>query len=48
MRIPDVGERLTQLEVEPYGSTPDEMADVVRQSTERWQPVIASAHITID
>jgi tripartite-type tricarboxylate transporter receptor subunit TctC len=48
VQIPDVAARLTQLEVEPYGSTPDEMADVVRQSTERWQPVIASAHITID
>jgi tripartite-type tricarboxylate transporter receptor subunit TctC len=48
VQIPDVAARLTQLEVEPYGSTPDEVADVVRQSTERWQPVIASAHITID
>jgi tripartite-type tricarboxylate transporter receptor subunit TctC len=48
VQIPDVAARLTQLEVEPYGSTPDEMADVVRQSTERWQPVIAAAHITID
>jgi tripartite-type tricarboxylate transporter receptor subunit TctC len=48
MHSPDVIARISGLEAEPYGSTPDEMADLVRQSTERWQPVIMSANITID
>jgi hypothetical protein len=48
MHMPDVNARIAELEAEPYGSTPDEMADLVRQSTERWRPVIVSANITID
>jgi hypothetical protein len=29
------------------GNTPREMADVIRQDTERWSRVIRDAHITI-
>jgi tripartite-type tricarboxylate transporter receptor subunit TctC len=48
VHMPDVRARISDLQAEPYGSTPDEMAEVVRQGTERWQPVILSAHISID
>ena len=48
MHMPDVAARLSQLDVEPHGSTPEEMAQIVRRSSERWQPVIAEAHITIE
>jgi tripartite-type tricarboxylate transporter receptor subunit TctC len=48
VHMPDVTARISDLQAEPYGSTPDEMADIVRRSTERWQPVIAAARITID
>jgi tripartite-type tricarboxylate transporter receptor subunit TctC len=48
VHTPDVKARIAELEAEPYGSSPEQMADLIRQSTERWQPVITSAHITID
>jgi tripartite-type tricarboxylate transporter receptor subunit TctC len=48
VHMPDVTARISDLQAEPYGSSPDEMADLVRQSTERWQPVIVAAKISID
>jgi tripartite-type tricarboxylate transporter receptor subunit TctC len=48
VRSPDVSARITQLQATPFGSTPDEMADVVRRSTAQWEPVIAAAKIRIE
>jgi tripartite-type tricarboxylate transporter receptor subunit TctC len=45
---PDFRRLLTELQAEPVGDTPREMAEVVRQESERWSRVIREARITID
>ena len=45
---PDFRRLLTELQAEPIGNTPREMAEVVRQESERWSRVIREAHVTID
>ena len=47
VREPDFRRFLTELQAEPVGNTPREMAEVIRQDTERWSRVIRDAHITI-
>jgi tripartite-type tricarboxylate transporter receptor subunit TctC len=44
---PDFRRLLTDLQAEPVGNSPREMADVIRQETERWSRVIRDAHIAI-
>jgi tripartite-type tricarboxylate transporter receptor subunit TctC len=44
---PDFRRFLTELQAEPVGNTPREMAEVVRQDTERWAEVIRAARITV-
>ena len=44
---PDFQHLLTEMQAEPVGNTPREMAEVIRQETERWSRVIRDAHITI-
>jgi tripartite-type tricarboxylate transporter receptor subunit TctC len=48
MQSPDVRSRLEDLHAEPFGSTPEQMAERIRRSAERWKPVITKAKITID
>src|ERR671930_520855 len=47
VREPDFKRFLTELQAEPVGNTPAEMAAVIRQDTERWSRVIRDAHISI-
>jgi tripartite-type tricarboxylate transporter receptor subunit TctC len=47
-RMPEVKARITGLQIEPLGSTPDQMRELIRQSAQRWTPVIEAAKITID
>ncbi len=47
-RAPDVRARILALEAEPFGSTPDEMRDLIRRSLAHWAPVIEAAHISLD
>ena len=44
----EVRKKLLELQAEPVGSTPEQMARTIRQDTERWTEVIRSARITID
>ncbi|MET0530917.1 MAG: tripartite tricarboxylate transporter substrate binding protein [Microvirga sp.] len=44
----DAAERIRGLQAEPMGSTPDEMRALIRQSAERWEPIIKAANITVD
>jgi tripartite-type tricarboxylate transporter receptor subunit TctC len=44
----EVRRRLVDLQADPAGSTPSEMAERIRQETERWTQVIRSARIRID
>jgi len=48
VRSPDVSARIKQLQATPFGSTPSEMAEVVRRSTAQWEPVITAAKIRIE
>lgn len=45
---PDVQERIRSLQATPFGSTPEQMRDLIQKSLEQWGPVIESAHITLD
>ena len=47
VREPDFKRFLTDMQAEPVGNTPREMADVIRQDTARWSRVIRDAHITL-
>jgi tripartite-type tricarboxylate transporter receptor subunit TctC len=47
-REPDVRARILALEAQPFGSTPDEMRELIQRSLEQWAPVIEAAHITLD
>ena len=44
----DAADRIRALQAEPMGSTPDEMRELIRQSAERWEPIIKAANITVD
>ena len=39
--------RLVELQAEPLGNTPKQMAEVIRQDTERWAAVISAARISV-
>jgi tripartite-type tricarboxylate transporter receptor subunit TctC len=48
VRQPDFRQRLIDFQADPLGSTPEEMAQVIRQDTERWTEVIRVARIKVD
>jgi tripartite-type tricarboxylate transporter receptor subunit TctC len=48
LQMPDVKARITELAAEPRGTTPEEMASLIRQSLERWGPVVVSGKITAE
>jgi tripartite-type tricarboxylate transporter receptor subunit TctC len=48
LQDPEVRKRLGALQAEPVGNTPHEMAEVIRQDTERWSGVIKAANIRIE
>jgi tripartite-type tricarboxylate transporter receptor subunit TctC len=47
-RMPEVRARIAALQVEPLGSSPAQMRELIRQSAERWTPVIEATKITIE
>ena len=47
VREPDFQRLLTDMQAEPVGNTPREMAQVVRQEMERWSRVIREARISV-
>ena len=48
LRLPDVRERMAALGVEPVGSTPAELAAVLRADVEKWTAVAKSANVKAD
>jgi tripartite-type tricarboxylate transporter receptor subunit TctC len=44
---PEVKARIAALDVEPRGTTPEGMAELIKKSADRWIPVIRNAKITI-
>jgi len=45
---PEVHARIAALDVEPRGTTPEEMRDLIRRSAERWVPLIQAAKIAVE
>jgi tripartite-type tricarboxylate transporter receptor subunit TctC len=48
MQDPELRRRLIDLQADPAGASPEQMAQTIRQETERWTSVIRSARITLD
>ncbi len=48
VRLPDVSGRIRDTMAEPAGTTPERMAEMIRDSYERWSPVIISGKITAE
>jgi tripartite-type tricarboxylate transporter receptor subunit TctC len=48
LQSPDLRARISELQAEPLGSTPEQMATMIKESHDRWAPVIAKANITSD
>jgi tripartite-type tricarboxylate transporter receptor subunit TctC len=47
-QMPDLRARILGLEAEPLGSTPEQMRDIIKASTEQWAPVVEAAKIGVD
>jgi tripartite-type tricarboxylate transporter receptor subunit TctC len=45
---PDLRARILALEAEPLGSTPEQMRDIIKASTEQWGPVVHAAKIAVE
>lgn len=48
IKSPEVTKRIIDMEAEPFGSTPEQMRNLIKQSTERWSPVITAAKISME
>ena len=46
LQSPDLRRRIEELQAEPFGSTPEQMAALIKESHDRWAPVITKANIT--
>ncbi len=46
LQSPELRERISQLQAEPLGSTPEQMAAMIKESHDGWAPVITKANIT--
>lgn len=47
-RTPDVNARIAGLDVEPLGTTPEGMTELIQKSAARWTPLIQAAKIRFD
>jgi tripartite-type tricarboxylate transporter receptor subunit TctC len=47
-READLKARILRLEADPLGSTTDQMRDLIKQSTETWEPVVKARKISVD
>jgi tripartite-type tricarboxylate transporter receptor subunit TctC len=48
LQSPDLRQRITAMQAEPVGSTPEGMRVAMRKDVERWSPVITAAKISAD
>jgi tripartite-type tricarboxylate transporter receptor subunit TctC len=48
LRTPDVQAKLAEAYAEVIASTPERMAEIVRESRERWEPIVKAANIRTD
>ncbi|HEY7246437.1 MAG TPA: tripartite tricarboxylate transporter substrate binding protein [Xanthobacteraceae bacterium] len=45
---PDLRQRVLALEAKPLGSTPEQMREMIRSSTQLWAPVVEAAKIVVE
>ena len=45
LQTPDLQQRITALQAEPLGTTPEQMAAMIKESYDRWAPVITKGNI---
>jgi tripartite-type tricarboxylate transporter receptor subunit TctC len=45
LQSPDLRERISKLQADPLGSTPEQMAAMIKDSFDRWSPVIIKGNI---
>jgi tripartite-type tricarboxylate transporter receptor subunit TctC len=48
LRTPEMTRRFAEVGAEPVGNTPEEMAQWMKEDTERWRQVIKTGGVTID
>ena len=48
LRTPEIARRFAEVGAEPVGNTPEEMAQWMKEDTERWRQVIKNGGVTID
>jgi tripartite-type tricarboxylate transporter receptor subunit TctC len=48
VRSPEFLERLVDAQAEPLGNTPEQMAEMIRESRARWEPVIRTGNIRVE
>jgi tripartite-type tricarboxylate transporter receptor subunit TctC len=46
VQSPELRTRIGELQAEPLGSTPEQMSTMIKESRDRWAPVIVKANIT--
>ena len=46
--MPDLRGRITALEANPLGSTPDAMRELIKESMRQWGPVVEAAKIVVE
>ncbi len=47
LQSPDLRARITELQAEPLGTTPEQMSAMIKESYDRWAPVITKGNITV-
>ena len=48
LKSPDIARQLADLNAEPVGGTPAQMAATIREDSARWIGVVRAAHVTVD
>ena len=48
IQTPELRARIVALEAEPLGNTPEQMAEMIKASTEHWGAVVAAAKIVVE
>jgi tripartite-type tricarboxylate transporter receptor subunit TctC len=48
LKTPEINKRFAELGAETVGNTPEELAQWMREDTQRWRDVIRSGNVTID
>ncbi len=48
VRLPDISQRLSAMGLQPVGSSPEELAEVIAADTPKWARIVRDAHIQLD